>query len=362
MQHKQYKYETTKEKILEYCRNLDEGQALPNRNELSKQFGVARVTLERAISELVGEGFLISKDGSGTYPAKKTGSTNPQNSAGRFWALLGYDVTKGLNAKILRGIEDYAYARNISLIVCNTDNDPQKESMYLKRLAESSVSGIILVPNVNSNSDFEAIQTLKEKRIPLVACSRQITGEDIPGAFQNFFYAGYMSVQHLIDLGCRHIVYIASDVLCSVEDRYQGCLAAAVQYNSTHKLAPVTCEIFREKDEEGIDVKIAEYIDSHPETDGMFLGSDRLALPLFNVMKKKGLYPGKDIRIIASEDSGFCSCFWVPMSVVENPSYEMAVMAAEQLYLMQNGECEKNLKREIMSGELILRESSEGTL
>ena len=67
MREKQYKYETTKLKLIEMAARLPAGTPLPNRNRLAEQCGVARITLERAISELIGEGILASYDGRGTY-------------------------------------------------------------------------------------------------------------------------------------------------------------------------------------------------------------------------------------------------------------------------------------------------------
>ena len=364
MRDTQYKYQIAKDKIKDIVSEMADGAPLPNRNLLAQQCGVARITVERAISELVGEGVLVSRDGLGTFraPVKTDAENDSSGKANKIWALLGYSVTVGIMPFILRGIEDYANDHNISLIVCNTDNDVQKESTYLKRLVEQNISGIILIPNVNSMPDQEAFQAIRKKNIPMVACSRQVIGEDLPGAFQNFFYAAFMATQHLLSVSCRNIAYFASGNYYSVEDRMQGFLAALSQHNSVNPSDTVSYHVLHEKNEEGFEEKIAELLTEHPETDGILLGSDRLVLPLYNVMKKRGLTPGKEIRIISSEDSGFCRCFWVPLSSVSIPYYEMGKITAEQLYLLQNGENEKNLRREIISGEVIQRESSTGSI
>jgi GntR family transcriptional regulator len=44
-----------------------EGAPIPSENELSRDFGVARLTVRQAIQELRGEGVLLSRRGSGTY-------------------------------------------------------------------------------------------------------------------------------------------------------------------------------------------------------------------------------------------------------------------------------------------------------
>lgn len=363
-----FKYEATKQKILEYIKTAPIEEPLPNRNALTRQFNVARVTLERAISELIGEGVLVSIDGCGTFISKDfdpNALANPsayasqkQASHSKCWALLTYSVTKGITPQILRGVEDFANKHDISLIVCNTDNDPQKESKYLQRLIEQGVSGIVLIPSIHAIPNRQILDTIKESRVPLVACSRQISGHDFPGAFQNFFHAGYMATQHLLDQGCRNIAYLATARYCSVEDRLQGYLAALQQHNMRHASDPAHEAYGIGRDDGEIEMVFENFISNHPEIDGLYLFSDRLAEPVYAVLRRRKIKAGKDIRLIATEDSGFCSNFWVPLSTIDFPAYDMGMIAAEQLYLLLNGANESTLKREILSGTLNIRASS----
>lgn len=365
MREGQYKYQITKDKLLEYIAQLPDKTPLPNRNVLAKQCGVARVTLERAISELIGEGALVSIDGRGTFAAGAVHpALNQRSVASEFtgtdqtWAFLGYSVTRGITPHILRGIEDFANTHDINLVVCNTDNQPEKESQYLHRLLAQKISGIILIPCIHSNSDFAVLNAIRAEGIPVVACSRQVPGCDYPGAFQNFFHAGFMATQHLLQQGCRHIACFSTPDYCSVEDRLQGYMAALEQHNSNFPGDFASGEQgLRKEDGDAIE-RIERYLLEHPNTDGVYLFSDRLANPLFIVMKKLGLRPGRDICVISSEDTGFCQDFWVPLSAIDFPSYKMGVLSAELLFKLQKGIPEDKLKRELLSGELNIRESS----
>jgi GntR family transcriptional regulator len=49
------------------------GAKIPSENELSEKFQVSRLTIRQAISQLVQEGFLISKRGAGTFVTKNDG-------------------------------------------------------------------------------------------------------------------------------------------------------------------------------------------------------------------------------------------------------------------------------------------------
>lgn len=49
---------------------LEVGDVLPSERQLAAEFGVARMTLRRAVEELVREGYLVRRIGSGTYVAE----------------------------------------------------------------------------------------------------------------------------------------------------------------------------------------------------------------------------------------------------------------------------------------------------
>jgi GntR family transcriptional regulator len=61
------KHETVLEHVLDLLEGMAVGQALPPERRLAEQLGVSRLTLRRAIEELVRQGRLVRRQGSGTF-------------------------------------------------------------------------------------------------------------------------------------------------------------------------------------------------------------------------------------------------------------------------------------------------------
>src|SRR5260370_3311980 len=58
--------------------------------------------------------------------------------------LIVPDITNPFFTNIARGVEDVASAHNYSLILGNTDEDPEKEKKYLQLLETKQADGLII--------------------------------------------------------------------------------------------------------------------------------------------------------------------------------------------------------------------------
>jgi GntR family transcriptional regulator len=61
------KQSDTRERVLELVEQLGVGEAIPSERQLSVEFGVSRLTLRAAVDDLVREGYLVRRRGSGTF-------------------------------------------------------------------------------------------------------------------------------------------------------------------------------------------------------------------------------------------------------------------------------------------------------
>src|SRR5579875_4052578 len=64
------KYYAVKRHLLEFIGSLEPGAAVPTERELATQMQTSRATVRQALSELVVEGRLVRRQGSGTYVAE----------------------------------------------------------------------------------------------------------------------------------------------------------------------------------------------------------------------------------------------------------------------------------------------------
>src|ERR1700704_7158244 len=60
--------------------------------------------------------------------------------------LIISDIANPFFTSVVRGIEDVAYENQYSLLLCNSDEDPTKEELYIRVLLGEKVAGVIISP------------------------------------------------------------------------------------------------------------------------------------------------------------------------------------------------------------------------
>lgn len=143
---------------------LREGQQLASEATLIVRFGASKMTVIRALQELVQEGFLSRVQGKGTYvtyPVRRKpliGLLLPATSPARCAALL-------------RAVESHACEAGFDLLFCLAEAQGEKVNDFAERLIQRKVSGLIAAP-VETSADPSApgwwLNRLREERIPVV--------------------------------------------------------------------------------------------------------------------------------------------------------------------------------------------------
>lgn len=343
------KYQLAAQKLLERISTMQPGSKLPNRNVLASEMQIARSTLEHAIAELIAQGHLVSRDGSGTYVTGATSvgkvtvhdaerwltlkdsGISPQPGT---WAVLISSILYDIYPIILRSVQDVARAHDINLIVCNTDNETQIEEDFLYKLAKSGVSGVVIVPAINGSSNPLVFPALQECGIHFVSCFRPIPGFFTPGVYGNSFQAGYIGTRHLLEQGCEHVAFFSAPIYQGSYERYQGYLAALAEAGIATPLVSYETSYAYEK----FGIPQAEaLLDAHPEIDGIFAFNDRIARETYPALRKRGLQPGRDVLVLGCDNTSICDQLSPRLTSISFPLDQIGAAAGEMLWSICSG-------------------------
>lgn len=345
-----YKYQLIRKSLIARIERMLPGDRLPNRAELAAELGVARTTLEHAISDLTALGVLYSRRGSGTYTTGKTLNADiPPDPMERWnqlpkgaardpntWALLVTNVMHDVAPVLVRGVEDEAQRHGIRLIVCNTDDDVDKQNDYLYQLAAGGVSGILVMPSAGCMTDPRIWKILRAHGIQIVSCFRPIVGHQTPGVFCNSHLAGFLAAEHLLACGCRRIAMIAGGLYPLVFDRYYGLRTALHAHRHFTDAALFSYE--DELDLRSGKLPRARALLEQAQYDGLFLFNDRLARNVYELLALRGMQPGRKVAVVSCDNTDICDTLTPTLSSIHFPVYEVGRRAAKLLFSLCAGE------------------------
>jgi LacI family transcriptional regulator len=268
--------------------------------------------------------------------------------------LIVPDIANPFFTDVTRGVEDVARAAGGLVIVCNSDDDPEKETSYVTLLAEHQVQGVLLVPVRGSQT---ATARLRHRGIPVVLLDS--TGPtDISSVSVNDFAGGQLAVAHLLKCGHRRVAFLGAG-----HDAPQALdrMAGARQAFRAAGLSPDDLQLIstRALNVDGGAAAALEIVAQKPRNRPTAVAcvNDLLALGLMHALVRHGLLVPDDVAIVGYDDISFAEAAAVPLSSVRQPRQDLGRRAAELLLSEAAGRSTKH-HRVVFEPELVVRAST----
>src|SRR5690606_13393908 len=121
----------------------------------------------------------------------------------RVIALVIPDIENPYFTGVARGVEDVAQTAGYSVVLCNSDSDVDKESVYLDIAVSERMAGVIIAgasPSTDVSVVLDAGHTV-------VALDRRLSA-DLDTVVIDNREAGYQATAHLIERGHRRIACV----------------------------------------------------------------------------------------------------------------------------------------------------------
>ena len=135
-----------KEMLLREIRNSGINTRLPSENELSRQFGVCRATVNKVMVELERERYIIRRRGKGTFVIprdQKLENGNPLLGGGRIVSVYP-DFFSYSDWEMTHRIELAALKNNCELVSLKLQPDSDLESLFELLEREERIAGAII--------------------------------------------------------------------------------------------------------------------------------------------------------------------------------------------------------------------------
>lgn len=231
--------------------------------------------------------------------------------------------------ELAKVIEKEAYENGYRILLCNSNDNQEKELMNIQMLNQLKADGVILVTNSE-----KTMQEVEKYDFPVVLVDRRFSSDkDMAVVESDNYKGGKMATEHLIKCGCKNIVCMrASQSISSAKQRYLGYSDICKEYGIEEKY--VECDYSFES---GLR-KTKELIKKYPDVDGIIASNDMVAISVYKILSKKGYRVPEDIQIIGFDNISFSWLFTPEITTIAQPMREIGKKSVQIIIEHKKGE------------------------
>jgi LacI family fructose operon transcriptional repressor len=265
--------------------------------------------------------------------------------------LIVSDIRNPFFTSISRAVEDTAYEQGYSILLCNTDEDPEKEAIYLNLMRDANVAGIIFSPTRQIANQFASLAL----NIPIVVVDRTIKDADVDMVLLDNVESAMRLASHLIENGYRRIGGIFGERSTTGRERRAGLEQAMRAYGLTPILAE-QMKYVAPKPEAGYAAAL-EMLKSLEPPEALFTSNSLLAEGALRAIRECGLTIPEQVALVTFDDTTWASLVQPAITLIAQPTYEIGQAAAE-LLLQRIANPQRPTRQVILKGQLLARGSS----
>ena len=256
-------------------------------------------------------------------------------------------------AEIIRGVENRCFAAGYNVILCNSNDDPERQATYLRLLVEKRVDGLVFVA---TGSDAVVRATLGDIKTPLVLLDRDVTGMVSSDLVEvNHTVGGELATRHLLELGHPRVACISGPPGLSPSSQRRAGWKQALEAAGVER---------RENDlargdftARGGHLAMQALLKRKPRPTAVFVCNDLMAFGALSAAREARISVPEQLSIVGFDDIELAAFSSPPLTTIVQPKLEIGTIAAD-LLLERVEKNRQDARRVILEPQLKIRGST----
>lgn len=257
------------------------------------------------------------------------------------------DISNAFFADLVKYLEQEARKEGYSLILFNSNYDPEHEKECLDVVSRYRVDGLIAVPVDEDSVQWRS--TIKRLNIPTVVITRRAVGMD--SFYVAHDEAGAQVGKYLYEQGYEEYIFFGH----TRDIKYQGFVDALAKRDKDFRKH---LTVLASKEDTVVRDAMAEYFSRKRGRTGIFAYNDRRAVQMMGILQQMGIQIPTQAGIVGFDNIYLCEHLYPKLSSVSQPNEEMATLAMRRLLYRIGHPEEQKVEDHPLKAELIKRDSS----
>ncbi len=245
--------------------------------------------------------------------------------------LIGFvvaDITNPFSVAAFRGVEEVCDQFGYSIMVCNTDNSPEKEREMLLKLEAHSVEGLILNAT-GENKDI--LYSFAEHQVPTVLIDRKLPDLKLDTVTTDNRRITEEILQQIYSKGYTDVA-LFTEPIASISPRAERAavyqeIAAVRNVDGIKRMYEIDV-----KDKKQLEKALRSFINEMPEQRKAILALNGLImLKIISCMEEIGLRIPQDTGIAGFDDTEWYKLIGPGITTIAQPSHDMGKTAMERV-------------------------------
>ena len=264
--------------------------------------------------------------------------------------LIVSDIENPFFQQVSRAVEDAAHKQGYSVMLCNNDEDPEKEQQYLHLIRDENLAGVILSPTRQTADNFS---TTSELNIPMAVIDRRVSNVAVDNILIDNVQAAYTLTTHLIKHGHRRIGAIFGMGSTTGRERREGFVRALKEHDLQPSTELVKYANPRERDGFRTTIKLLQL----PEPpDAIITSNSLLAAGALRALRENNTAVPEEVAFASFDETTWAKLVVPALTVIQQPTYEIGQTATELLIKRIKDPTRSN-REVILKAKLVVRQS-----
>lgn len=239
--------------------------------------------------------------------------------------IIVADIDYTLSIQCVRAIESELQNRGIQVLICNADENPEKEQLYIETLIARQVDGLIVFPTGHQSS---AYSRLGELEMPFVFIDRLVDGVSTQSLLLDNEIAAKMGVEELVHHGHTRIgmmtLPLGEQGITPRKERLGGFRKAMEEAG-----LPLREEYLVSAPAQEIGARLSELMALPEPPTSLIAGNDIVLAELLKASNRLGISIPERLSVIGIDDADFARIYNPVITTICQPAHEMGVQAAK---------------------------------
>lgn len=243
--------------------------------------------------------------------------------------LIIPDITNMFFAEIAKSAENECQKAGYSIILCNTNDNPQSDIDYVNMLVGRGVDGILFAMAVNAtvNKAEECFAISHQYEKPIILVDRVVPGLNTVCVLSDNEMGGYVATRHLLELGHKKIGCITGPMGAqSSKQRLFGYIRALQEYGVAFDTNYIKEGNYHTQSGFQLSKELFEL-----DVTAIFACNDMMAYGVYKQAAFNGKKIPEDLSIVGFDDLQFSELMEVPLTSVSQPAIEMGQSAVKRM-------------------------------